>query len=107
LSSQDPLDPMDNAEILQQVSQMREIASNDLLTESLESIKLGQNVATAASMIGRTIVALTDNAERIVGKVDQVSIEFGVPRLHVGEHVVDMRNVAGIASSAKDLEQGD
>lgn len=100
LSSQDPLDPMDNSEILQQVSQMREIASNDLLSETLESIKLGQNVATAASMIGRTIAALTDDGQQVAGKVDRVSVELGVPKLHVGEHVIDMRNLAAITSAS-------
>lgn len=104
LSSQDPLDPMDNSEILQQVSQMREIASSDQLTESLDAIKMGQNVATAASLIGQTIVALTDDGERLTGEVDRVSIEGGVPRLHIGEHEIDMKNVAAIASSAEELE---
>ena len=104
LSNQDPLDPMDNSEILQQVSQMREIAASDKLTESLDAIKLGQNVAIAGSLIGQTIVALTDDGERVIGEVERVSIEFGVPKLHVGEHVIDIRNVAGIASSVGELE---
>ncbi len=96
LSHQDPLNPMNSNDILQQMSQIREIQSNTELTETLNSVKLGQNVATAASLIGRRIVALTDDATRVIGEVDRVSLEFGVPKLHVNGHVVDIRNVAGI-----------
>ncbi len=99
LSHQDPLNPMDSTDILQQMSQIREIQSNTELTETLNSVKLGQNVATAASLIGRRIVGLSDNARHVVGEVDRVSLEFGVPKLHVEGQVVDIRNVAAILKS--------
>ena len=105
LSSQDPLEPMDNSQILQQISQMRDIVSSDRLTETLESVKLGQNMSTAAGLIGQTIVALNGRGERVIGEVDRVSIEFGVPKLHVGQQAIDMRNVAGILSSADQAEE--
>ena len=40
LQNQDPLDPMDNGELLDQLSQIRELSSNDTLTETLEAIEL-------------------------------------------------------------------
>ncbi|OHB67129.1 MAG: hypothetical protein A2V70_11925 [Planctomycetes bacterium RBG_13_63_9] len=101
LSNQDPMEPMDNSQILQQISQIREITSNDRLSETLESVKLGQNMATAAGLIGQTIIALSNNAERVIGQVDRVSIEYGVPKLHVGEYAIDMRNVAGILADGE------
>lgn len=107
LTSQDPLEPMDNAQILQQISQIRDITATDRLTESLDAIKMGQNMATAAGLIDQTIVALSDEGQQVRGKVDRVSIEFGVPKLHVGEDVIDMRNVAGIASDEAALNFGD
>ncbi len=107
LSNQDPMNPMENSEILQQISQMREIASNDLLTKSLEAIKMGQNVATASALIGQTIDGLTDGGNRVIGEVDRISLESGVPKLHVGDYVVDMRNVAGIAASVEELDLGE
>jgi flagellar basal-body rod modification protein FlgD len=96
LQHQDPLDPMDNQEILQQISQIREIESNQRLTDTLESVLLGQNVVTASNLIGRSIVALSDKGERVTGEIDRVSIEEGVARLHVGEHTVRLKNVAEI-----------
>ena len=45
LQSQDPLDPMNNQEILNQMSQIREIESNQHLSDTLESVMLGQTVS--------------------------------------------------------------
>ena len=96
LRNQDPLNPMDNTEILQQMSQIRAIESNDRLSETLQSVLLGQSVVTATSLLQRTIVALSEDGERISGQVDRVSIEDGQARLHVGEHVIDPNNIAEI-----------
>jgi flagellar basal-body rod modification protein FlgD len=93
LQSQDPLNPMDNSELINQVSQIRSIESNQRLTETLQSVLLGQNMATASSMLGRTINGLDDGSKEVRGKVDRVSVADGVPRLHVGEDTVQLKNV--------------
>ena len=96
LQSQDPMKPMDNSEIVQQVSQIRAIESNTRLTSTLEAVVLGQNMATASSLLGRTIGGLDDQSNRVQGKVDRVSVADGVARLHVGERTVPLKNVAEI-----------
>ena len=96
LQNQDPLEPMSNQEILAQLGQIREIESNLQLTETLESLRLGQNIATASSTIGRLVAGLTDDGERIAGRVDGVSIVDGQPKLYVGEHIIDLENVSDI-----------
>ncbi|HUT91640.1 MAG TPA: flagellar hook capping FlgD N-terminal domain-containing protein [Thermoguttaceae bacterium] len=96
LQNQDPMEPMSNQEILQQLGQIREIESNLQLTETLESLSLGQNIATANSMIGRLVAGLTDEAEQVAGRVDGVSIVDGQPKLYVGEHIIDLKNVSDI-----------
>jgi flagellar basal-body rod modification protein FlgD len=63
LQNQDPMDPMNNQEILGQMSQIREIESNQRLTETLGSMMLGQTVSTAAALLGQTVSALSDDAE--------------------------------------------
>ena len=96
LQYQDPMNPMSNHEILQQLSQIREVESNMRLIDTLESVRLGQNMAAASSMIGRPIAGLTDDSQLVVGRVDRVSIVDGQPKLNVGEHVVDLKNVSEI-----------
>jgi len=96
LQSQDPMKPMENSEILQQVSQIRAIESNMRLTSTLQSVALGQNMATASSLLGRTISGLDDQSNRVQGKVERVSVADGVARLHVGDQTVPLKNVAEI-----------
>jgi len=96
LQNQDPLDPMNNHEILEQISQIREIESNQRLTSTLASVQLGQSFSTACSMLGRTIQALAADGNTVTGSVDRVSIEDGTAKLHLGEHVVDLTNVSEI-----------
>jgi flagellar basal-body rod modification protein FlgD len=96
LQNQDPLEPMKNQEILQQISQIREIESNTRLTETLESVFLGQSLGTASNLLERTIVGLSDDSTTVTGRVDKVSIENGVAKLHVGEHTIPLKNVAEI-----------
>jgi flagellar basal-body rod modification protein FlgD len=83
LQNQDPLNPLDNKDMLAQISQIREVAATDNLTETLESVLLGQNIASATNLIGADITALSDDGEPVIGQVNHVSIEKGVPKLHV------------------------
>jgi flagellar basal-body rod modification protein FlgD len=83
LQNQDPLNPLDNKDMLAQISQIREVGATDKLTKTLESVLLGQNIASATNLIGADITALSDDAESVEGVVKHVSINKGVPKLHV------------------------
>ena len=115
LQNQDPLNPMDNTQMLEQISQIREITSNDQLTDTLEAVLLGQNMSTASSMIGRTIRALTDDDNMVIGTVDRVTLEDGVPKLHITDdtvdppvdYTIDLKNVAEIMADPEDLVETD
>ncbi|MEO1498042.1 MAG: flagellar hook capping FlgD N-terminal domain-containing protein [Planctomycetota bacterium] len=101
LQNQDPLDPMDNGELLDQLSQIREISSNDKLTETLDSVLLGQNVTTATGLIGTEVEGLTDDGRRVSGAVQRVKINDGQPTLDLA---VATRAEAG--DRAGDIETG-
>ncbi len=105
LQNQDPLDPMETSEMMQQLSQMREISSTDKLTGTLDAVLMGQNLTTASSMIGKQISALTSDGTAVEGQVDRVSVEPSSDgstrsvRLHVGDVTVDMKNIRQILAS--------
>jgi flagellar hook assembly protein FlgD len=83
LQNQDPLNPLDNKDMLAQISQIREVGATDRLTETLDSVLLGQNIASATNLIGADITALSDDNQRVEGIVTQISIDQGTPKLHV------------------------
>ncbi len=99
LQNQDPLNPLENKDMLAQLSQIRSVGSTDKLTKTLDSVLLGQNLTSATTLIGADISALSDNGDSVTGVVDRVSIDKGVPKLHVD-------NIAGVAPSGASGEIG-
>lgn len=81
LQNQDPLNPLENDQLLAQISQIREVGATDKLTQTLESVLLGQNIASATNLIGAEVVALTPEGERVSGNVRRVTIDGGQPKL--------------------------
>jgi flagellar basal-body rod modification protein FlgD len=100
LQNQDPMNPMDNAQMIEQIGQIRQIDASTRLTETLDAVLMGQNLSSAASMIGKTITGLDADAKKITGKVDRVTVADGVPKLHVGAKTVTLSNVGEILPAA-------
>jgi flagellar basal-body rod modification protein FlgD len=101
MQNQDPMNPMDNSQILQQISQIKAIASNDKLTGTLTSMQLQQDMTSAGVLLNQTIKGLNANSDAITGKVDSVSVAGGKVQLHVGNDTIDLKNVSqvnGVAS---------
>lgn len=99
LQNQDPLNPMENAEILSQISQIREIGATSQLSDTLSAVLAGQNISSASALIGKKIEGVTDDGKKVNGVVDKVSIAGGVPRLHIGTTNIALKNVAEIVPS--------
>ncbi len=100
LQNQDPLNPAENEQLLNQIYQIRQIESNDALTNTLDSILLGQNVSSATNLIGADVVALTDEGERVSGNVRKVTIDGSEPRLDLAVDIAAQRGTVdgGLAS---------
>jgi flagellar basal-body rod modification protein FlgD len=99
LQSQDPLNPMDNSKMLEQISQIRSITSNDALTNSVNAMRLGQSMATAAGLLGKTVIGLDVVGQETVGVVDKVAFEDGKPYLFVGNTIIELDNIYGMAET--------
>jgi flagellar basal-body rod modification protein FlgD len=101
LQNQDPLNPLENAEILQQISQIREIEATGRLSDTLNAVLLGQNLNSASSMIGKHVRALAGQGgegEEVAGVVDRVSVADGKPLLHIGEKSFPLDRVREITT---------
>jgi flagellar basal-body rod modification protein FlgD len=101
LQNQDPLNPLDNSEMLAQINQIREIGATDKLTGTLDSVLLGQNIASSTNLIGADIDAVSDDNQRVSGTVTRVTIENGAPKLHL-----DLAMSAQPSIEKGDLEKG-
>jgi len=103
LQNQDPLNPTDNAALLQQVGELRGISSNDQLVSTLKGFSNTQELTTASSLIGKTVKGLDVAAKEVSGEVTSVSIKIDEKdrnkrqvQVHVGDQIVDIKNVREI-----------
>ena len=103
LQNQDPLNPTDNAALLQQVGELRGISSNDQLVSTLKGFSNTQELTTASSLIGKTVKGLDIGAKEVSGEVTSVSVKIDEKdrnkrqvQVHVGDHIVDIKNVREI-----------
>ncbi|WP_442507157.1 flagellar hook assembly protein FlgD [Novipirellula sp. SH528] len=102
LQNQDPLNPTDNAEMIQQISQIREIGATDQLTQTLSNLSNSQELVTASGLIGRSVQGLADDATPVDGVVDRITVETSDDnnsrsvKVHVGEKTMEIKNIREI-----------
>lgn len=77
LQNQDPLEPMDNEQLLSQLSQIYSLESNMRLTETLDKLSGNQQMSSASTLIGKVVSGLNESDSTAIGRVASVSIEDG------------------------------
>jgi len=105
LTHQDPLNPMDNTQLVQQIGELRSIAASDQLTTTLQSLQTQQSLTTASSLIGKQVTALTTDNKNITGKITSVSVEVNPDdntkrtyKVKIGDQSIDLQNVREVQS---------
>ncbi len=96
LQNQDPLSPMDSTTMLTQISQISQVGSTQSLTNTLQSVLLGQSLGNATSLIGKTVTGLADDGTNVTGQVDKVSISNNEPVLNIGDASIQLTNVQAV-----------
>lgn len=74
LSNQDPLQPNDTNQLLEQMSTLRSIQSNIDLSDQLTQITNQNSFSAAASMIGKSVTGYNTDLERVTDEVLSVSL---------------------------------
>jgi flagellar basal-body rod modification protein FlgD len=96
LQNQDPLNPMQNSQIMDELGQMQQISASNKLTTTLDGVALGQSLSNATSLLGKTIDGIDDNGDPATGVVQKVSVANSVAKLQVGAQIVSLSNVQDI-----------
>jgi flagellar basal-body rod modification protein FlgD len=102
LQNQDPLNPMDNDQLMAQIGQIRSISATDKLSSTLDTVLLGQNISSATNLIGAEVDGISDDQQKVTGEVVRVSVSDGQPKLHL-----DLNPHAESSSDAGGVEAGD
>ncbi|MCL6482515.1 MAG: HlyD family efflux transporter periplasmic adaptor subunit [Firmicutes bacterium] len=103
LTNQDPLNPLDNTQLVQQIGELRSIAAADQLTATLQALQTQQSLITAGSLIGKKVTALSANNTNIEGTVQRVSVEVDpnnsakkTYKVMVNDQTVELQNIRSI-----------
>jgi len=96
LQNQDPTSPMDNSQILQQVSQIKAIESNQRLSDTLTSMQTQQDLVAASTLLQKTITGLTDSGKTVTGLVDKVSVDTSGVKVCVGTDTISLTNISEV-----------
>ncbi len=101
LTNQDPMEPTSNAELLQQISSIRDIELSTTLTASLQKLAGQQQFGSASMLIGQYVTSVADSHGNVKeGTV--VGVKFdpqGRPTLQLSSGIeLDMSQLASIVS---------
>ncbi len=105
MQNQDPLEPMKNSDMIQQMSQIRSIGATDQLTSTLTTLRESQELVTASGLIGHKVQGLADDASAVDGVVDRITVETDSEKnsrnvkVHVGQQTMSIRNIRTIVNA--------
>jgi flagellar basal-body rod modification protein FlgD len=72
---QDPLKPQDTNQLVQQLSEIRNIESQTVLQKTLTSLVTQNQIASAGNMIGKLVQGLDENNDQVQGVVTSVLVQ--------------------------------
>lgn len=97
LTRQDPLQPSQTKDLLEQISVIRSIESNLSLTDDLKKMVKQSEVTSAGNLVGQTVKGTTDNGQPVEGVVYSVSVSRDGVGLNLDSGLkVQMKNVTEI-----------
>lgn len=100
LKTQDPSNPTDSNQLLEQVSSMRALQSSIELSDSIKSLTMSQQLTSATSFLGKTISGTDSNDQAASGIVDRVVVSDGKTFLAIGSRQIELSKVTNVAAQA-------
>jgi flagellar hook assembly protein FlgD len=87
LQKQDPFEPMENAQLLEQVSSIRDIEQTTALTDALTALTAQQSMVSVSSFIGKWVTGFVEGTGSVEG-----ALVIGVRFAQGGEPVLQLSN---------------
>ncbi|MFO0948887.1 MAG: flagellar hook capping FlgD N-terminal domain-containing protein [Planctomycetota bacterium] len=84
LTNQNPLEPMENGQLLDQVSSISSLESSNKLISTLGSLGLSQSLGSASALIGKTVAGKVGSND-VTGVVDKAVVEDGEVFVMIGD----------------------
>jgi flagellar basal-body rod modification protein FlgD len=105
MTHQNPLEPMDNAEMTTQFSQLNSLQQLREINGGMEKLAASNQVIYLASLIGKSVKVNRPDGKVIEGVVEEVFPEKDNPQLRIGTEKVSLDDV--IEVKAEDVVEGE
>lgn len=109
MQNQDPLEPVDNTDMIAQLAQFSALEQMNNLNASFEGVteSLGQlsgnidqlNFISAQNLLGRQVQGLSEQGELVEGRVDGIHLDGSIVVLNIGGTLVPMSGVLRIGEA--------
>ena len=100
LQNQNPLEPMDNAEMTSQLAQISQLEQLENLGKTFKEALAAAEIQQAAVLIGKDVSFYEEGIDSVLsGPVSGVVLDGGAPQLLVGQYVVPLSALEGIGES--------
>jgi flagellar basal-body rod modification protein FlgD len=96
LTHQNPLEPMDNAEMMSQFSQLNSLQELREIHVAMDKVSSSNQVVYLASLIGKIVKAHRPDGEIVEGVVEEVITEKDNPQLRIGSEEVGLNDIIEI-----------
>ena len=93
LTHQNPLEPMNNAEMMSQFSQLNSLQELRNIHTAMDKVSASNQVIYLASLIGKTVKVNRPDGNVLEGVVEEVITEKDNPQLRVGTEKVSVNDV--------------
>lgn len=93
MTHQNPLEPMDNAEMTTQFSQLNSLQELREIHTSMDKLAASNQVIYLASLIGKTVKVNRTDGNVLEGVVEEVFTEKDNPQLRIGTEKVSLDDV--------------
>lgn len=97
LKNQDPTEPVKNADLLAQLSQMQSLQSNVELKSTLTNFANNQQFSAGASLLGKTVSGTDAGNNPVSGIANSVFTQNGTLMIGVGSSAISIANLTGVA----------
>jgi flagellar basal-body rod modification protein FlgD len=101
MQHQDPLEPMDNSQMIAQLAQFTSLEQMNNLNDNFTALSgnIDQlNFISANSLLGREVTGVDIEGQAVSGQVERVQLNGSLVYLTVGDQIMSMAGVMGIQS---------
>lgn len=99
MQNQDPLDPMDNSEMIAQLAQFSALEQMQNLNTSIDAMKTAQNMLDALLLQGKNVTIEFADGSTVTGTIEKVLWSKGVMELQIDGTAYSTADIASIALS--------